>query len=81
MVVLPAVPAATSPTAPRRITVTGGGAAITNNFTVSSPTRLVVGESVTGTNMPASSFITAISGNTVYINNNIATAVAAAPTR
>ncbi|HEY5312354.1 MAG TPA: autotransporter-associated beta strand repeat-containing protein, partial [Pirellulales bacterium] len=58
--------------------ITGAGAINTNVLTVSSASGLVVGESVTGTNVPGSSIITAISGNTIYLNNNIATAVASA---
>ena len=54
------------------------GLANTNVIPVNSVTGLVVGESVTGTNVPAGSVITAINAttNTISINNNIATAVA-----
>ena len=65
-------------TAPAGITVSSGGAANTNSFVVSNPAPLVVGESVTGTNVPAGSVITAINGTTVFINTNIATALTAA---
>ena len=64
-------------TAATGVTVASGGAAQTNNFVVSSTTGLVVGETVSGTNVPAGSIITAISGTTVFINNAIATALTA----
>jgi autotransporter-associated beta strand protein len=64
-------------TAATGVTTTGGGAAQSNSFTVSNATGLVVGETVTGSNVPATSIITAITGNTITINNAIgATAVA-----
>ncbi len=65
-------------TVPSGVTVTAGGAAQTNSFTVSSATGLAVGQAVTGTNVPASSVITNINGSVITINNNIGTAIAAA---
>ena len=53
-----------------------GGAASTNSFVVSSATGLVVGESVSGTDVPANSIITAINGTTIFLNTNVATAIA-----
>ncbi|WP_397381393.1 autotransporter-associated beta strand repeat-containing protein, partial [Prosthecobacter sp.] len=58
------------------VTTTGGGAVQTNSFTVSNAAGLVVGQTVTGTNIPGSSIITAINGNTITINTTIGTAVA-----
>ncbi|MFZ2278582.1 MAG: autotransporter-associated beta strand repeat-containing protein, partial [Prosthecobacter sp.] len=58
------------------VTTTGGGAAQSNSFTVSNAASLVVGQTVSGTNIPGGSIITAINGNTITINNTIGTAVA-----
>ena len=73
------VPAAAnySSVAPTGITVSSGGAAQTNNFVVSSATGIVPGMTVSGGNVPASSIVTAVSGTTVYINNSVATTIAA----
>ncbi len=57
-------------------TTTAAGAASTNTLALTSAANLIVGETVSGTNVPAGSIITAINGNTITINNNIATAVA-----
>ncbi|EDY18785.1 autotransporter-associated beta strand repeat protein [Chthoniobacter flavus Ellin428] len=75
-------PAASSyvTTAATGVTTTGGGAAQSNSFTVSSTTGLVVGETVTGSNVPGASIITAINGSTVTINNAIGTTAVASGT-
>ena len=52
------------------------GLANTNVIPMTSVTGLVVGQSVTGPNIPSGSVITAINGSTITINNNIATAIA-----
>ena len=57
-------------------TTTGSGAANTNTLALTSAAGLVVGETVAGVNVPTGSIITAITGNTVFLNTNIATAVA-----
>ncbi|NBN94089.1 MAG: hypothetical protein EBV31_00425 [Verrucomicrobia bacterium] len=74
------VPAAASfvSTAPTGITVASGGAANTSSFVVSSATGIVPGMTVTGTNVPAGSIVTGVSGTTVYVNNAISTAITAA---
>ena len=61
-------------------TLASGGAVGTNTFVVSSITgAIAVGEMVTGGNIPAGSTVTAISGNTVTINNNFTTTPGAEP--
>ena len=65
-------------TAPTGITVASGGAAQTNSFLVSSATGIIPGMTVSGTNIPAGSIVTGVSGTTVTLNNSIATAVAGA---
>ena len=57
--------------------LTFNGAANTNVVTVTSSSGLVVGQSVTGPNVPAGTVITAIYGNNVVLNNTIATAITA----
>ncbi|HEX3655228.1 MAG TPA: autotransporter-associated beta strand repeat-containing protein, partial [Pirellulales bacterium] len=61
-------------TAPTGATVTTTTPEYQNYLAVSSTTGLVVGESVSGTNVPAGSIITSISGSDIYINNPIAVA-------
>ncbi|MEY3852342.1 MAG: hypothetical protein RI910_1322, partial [Verrucomicrobiota bacterium] len=65
-------------TAPTGITVASGGAANTSSFVVSSATGIIPGMTVSGGNVPAGSIVTGIVGTTVYLNNSIGTAVAAA---
>ncbi|OYW30456.1 MAG: hypothetical protein B7Z47_03580, partial [Chthoniobacter sp. 12-60-6] len=57
--------------------LTFNGAANTNVVTVTNATGLIVGQSVTGTNVPAGTVITAIYGNNVVLNNTIAAAIGA----
>ena len=70
---------------PTSYSVASGGAANTNFFVTGAGTNTpVVGESVTGTNIPAGSIITSISGSstawTIYINNNLIAAASGALT-
>ncbi|WP_395730694.1 autotransporter-associated beta strand repeat-containing protein [Prosthecobacter sp.] len=60
--------------------LTFNGAANTNVVTLTNASGLVVGQSVTGTNVPAGTIITAIYGNNVVLNNTIATAIGAGST-
>ena len=60
--------------------LTFNGAANTNIVTVTNASGLVVGQSVTGANVPAGTIITAIYGNNVVLNNTIATAIGAGST-
>ena len=55
------------------------GVASTNVITIPSvnAAALVVGETVSGVNVPAGTVVTAINGTNVTLNNNIATAIAA----
>jgi hypothetical protein len=54
-------------------TVSSGGAAGANTFVVASATGISIGAEVTGTNIPTGSYVTGISGQTITINNEIAT--------
>jgi autotransporter-associated beta strand protein len=61
--------------------ITSGAAASgtnTNTLTVSTTTGIVVGQGISGTNIPGGSVVTSIvNGTTITISNNISTAVAA----
>ncbi|NBV86795.1 MAG: hypothetical protein EBS01_11185, partial [Verrucomicrobia bacterium] len=71
-------PAASSySTPPTGVTVSSGGAAQTNSVVVSNAAGLVVGQTISGTNIPTGAVITGISGSTVYFSGAISTAVAA----
>ncbi|OYW30112.1 MAG: hypothetical protein B7Z47_03990, partial [Chthoniobacter sp. 12-60-6] len=70
-------PAASTYAAGAAPTWVSGGAANTNTFVVSSVANIGIGSTVTGTNIPAGSVVTAINGTTVTISNNITTALAA----
>ncbi len=52
----------------------------TNVFTVASSAGIIVGQAVTGTNVPAGSVVTGIDGNTITISNNIGTTAIASAT-
>ncbi len=56
--------------------VSGTNAANSNSVNVVSTTGLAVGQEVTGTNVPANSFVVAVTGTTSFtINNNATTAI------
>jgi len=50
-------------------TLTAGGTAGTYSFTVNSPTNIVVGQIVSGTGIPNSTFVTGIVGSVITLSN------------
>ncbi len=62
------------------VATTAISAANTNTITLTSVAGLVVGQGVTGSNVPAGTVITAIYGSSVVLNNTIVTAIAASST-
>ncbi|OYW76067.1 MAG: hypothetical protein B7Z37_10495, partial [Verrucomicrobia bacterium 12-59-8] len=68
---------ATTATIAASTALTFNGAANTNVVTVTNASGLIVGQSVTGPNVPAGTIITAIYGNNLVLNTTLATTVAA----